>query len=89
MKEAVCQVNAKILEFFIKAVQWARQGKLKHSFSSIAKPFKISYKPVIAEIAEGSRRVDELANAALKAEMRDHHMLSMRMMEMLTGTSPY
>jgi len=89
MQEAVSLVNAKILEFFLKAIQWYRQGKLMHSLSSIANPFKISFKPLVAEIAERSRRVDELANAALKAEMRDHHLLSLKMMQMLNGQLIY
>ncbi|KAI1342484.1 hypothetical protein F5Y15DRAFT_412990 [Xylariaceae sp. FL0016] len=74
MQEAVALVYAKILEFSVVAIKWYKEGKLMHTFSSIAKPFSIKFKPILEEIAERSRRVDELASAASKAEIRDLHI---------------
>ena len=37
-------------------------------------PFSLSFKPVIEEINKGSRLVEELADAASKAEIRDLHV---------------
>ncbi|KAI2619517.1 hypothetical protein GGS26DRAFT_572530 [Hypomontagnella submonticulosa] len=74
IQEAVSLVYAKIIEFFIKAIKWYKKGKLTHSITSIAKPFSISFKPIIEEVTERSKRVDELANAASKAEIRDLHV---------------
>ena len=74
MQDAVSLVYAKILEFIVKAVRWYKEGKLKHSVSSIVKPFSLSFKPIIDEITDRSRRVDELASAASKAEIRSLHL---------------
>ncbi|KAI0021358.1 hypothetical protein F4780DRAFT_770257 [Xylariomycetidae sp. FL0641] len=74
MREAVSLVYAKIIDFAILAIKWYKKGKLKHSISAIAKPFGLSFKPILEEITERSRRVDELASAASKAEIRDLHL---------------
>ena len=74
MQEAVSLVYAKIIQFVIKSIEWYKKGKLMHSISAIIKPFSLSFKPIIEEMAELSRRVDELANAASKAEIRDLHI---------------
>lgn len=74
MQDSVSQVYAKILEFFVLSIQWYKKGKVMHSIASIAKPFSLSFKPIIEEITERSRRVDELASAASKAEIRDLHI---------------
>lgn len=68
------QLYAKVLEFFVMAIQYYKKGKLMHSISSIVRPFKLSFKPIIDEITERSIRVDELASAASKAEIRDLHL---------------
>ncbi|KAI8630483.1 hypothetical protein F5Y19DRAFT_427756 [Xylariaceae sp. FL1651] len=73
MQEAVSLVYAKIIEFSVVAIKWYKKGKLSHSISAITKPFSLKYKPILEEIQERSRRVDELANAASKAEIRDLH----------------
>ncbi|KAK8112172.1 uncharacterized protein PG998_008629 [Apiospora kogelbergensis] len=73
MREAVARLYAKIIEFALKAVQWSKKGKISHSVTAILHPLKLSFGPVIDEIRELSRRVDELANAASKAEIRDQH----------------
>jgi hypothetical protein len=55
------------------AIRWYKKGKIMHSVAAIVHPFKISFGPIINEISERSRRVDELASAASKAEIRDQH----------------
>jgi hypothetical protein len=74
MQEAVSMVYAKMLEFSIVAIKWYKKGKLMHSISSVIKPFSLSFKSIIEELSERSRRVDELASAAAKAEIRDLHV---------------
>lgn len=73
MQEAVARLYAKIIEFAVMTIKWCKQSKLKHTISAIVKPFSLSFKPIIDEMTERSRRVDELANAAFKAEIRDLH----------------
>ncbi|KAI1321372.1 hypothetical protein F5Y16DRAFT_388897 [Xylariaceae sp. FL0255] len=74
MQEAVAQVYAKIVEFSILAIKWYKKGRLSHTISSLANPFSLRYKPILEEITERSQRVDQLANAASKAEIRDLHI---------------
>ncbi|KXH49269.1 hypothetical protein CNYM01_06985 [Colletotrichum nymphaeae SA-01] len=73
MQDAVSQLYAKIIEFALMAIKWYKKGKLSHSFTAIIKPFSLGFKPIVEEIAERSKHVDELANAAVKAEIRDLH----------------
>ncbi|KAK8022040.1 hypothetical protein PG993_012807 [Apiospora rasikravindrae] len=73
MREAVALLYVQIIEFSLMAVRWFKKGKIMHSVAAIVHPFKLSFGPVIEEISELSRRVDEEANAASKAEIRDQH----------------
>lgn len=74
MQETVAQLYAKILDFSIMAIRFYKKGKLSHSIASIVKPFSLTFKPIIEEIRERSMRVDELASALSKAEIRDLHV---------------
>ncbi|OBR14149.1 Nacht domain protein [Colletotrichum higginsianum IMI 349063] len=74
MQDAVSQLYAKIIEFIMMAVKWYKKGKLAHSLTAITKPFNLGFKPIIEDITERSRRIDELASAASKAELRDLHI---------------
>ncbi|KAK1658315.1 hypothetical protein BDP55DRAFT_683009 [Colletotrichum godetiae] len=74
IQDAVSQLYAKIIEFAIMAIKWYKKGKLSHSFTAIIKPFSLGFKPIVEEIAEQSKHVDELASAAVKAEIRDLHV---------------
>ncbi|KAF5684325.1 Nacht domain-containing protein [Fusarium circinatum] len=73
MQEAVSMVYAKIIEFSITAIRWYKKNGFRRVISSIISPFSISFKDIIDEISERSRTVDQLANAANKAETRDVH----------------
>lgn len=74
MQEAVSLVYAKIIEFLLMSVRWYKRGKLASSLYAIGKPFSVGFKPIVEELMERSRRVDELASAASKAEIRDLHV---------------
>ncbi|KAJ9131624.1 Nacht domain protein [Pleurostoma richardsiae] len=73
VQEAVASVYAKIIEFDLLAIKFYKKGRLLHSITSIVKPFSLSFKPVVEEIMERSRRVDEEASMASKAEIRSQH----------------
>ncbi|KAL8406662.1 hypothetical protein RB596_005223 [Gaeumannomyces avenae] len=74
MQEAVSLVYAKIIEFLLMSIRWYKRGKLASSLYAIGKPFTVGFKPIVEELTERSRRVDELASAASKAEIRDLHV---------------
>lgn len=73
MQEAVSLLYAKIMEFVVKAIKWCKKGKAMHAIAAITHPFDLKFKNIINEITRRSRGVDELANAASKAEIRDLH----------------
>ena len=74
MKVAVAQLYAKVMYFVQHAVKWYSKGKLAHSVSSVFKPYGLSFKPIIDDISEASRRVDQEAAAASRAEIRELHI---------------
>lgn len=88
VKEAVAQLYAHIIKFIQFAVRWYKKGKIAHSIAAILQPFQISCKDIVEEIAECSRRVDSLASAASKAELRDLHITVQQLAEMVMCQSP-
>ncbi|KAH0565959.1 hypothetical protein GP486_000651 [Trichoglossum hirsutum] len=77
----VAQIYASILHFVLRATEWLLKNRVQRSLSAIIKPFEISFKDIVDEIGTCSRRVDEHANAAMKAELRDLHIEMMHMKE--------
>lgn len=85
MKEAVALVYAKIIEFELLAVKWYKKGKLMHSIAAVVNPFSLSFKDIIEDITQYSRRIDQLASAASKAEIRDLHIQVKELVGMAMG----
>jgi hypothetical protein len=75
MKIALEELYASILKFLMKAYDWYNEGKLSHILHSITRPLGHVYADVIDEIAENSRRIDQLAVAGSQAELRDMHRM--------------
>jgi EAL domain-containing protein (putative c-di-GMP-specific phosphodiesterase class I) len=71
MRLAVAHLYGKILCFVQEAMKWYKKGKIAHSVSAVFKPYELSFKPIVLEITEASRRVDHEASAASKAEIRE------------------
>jgi len=71
MKETIALLYAKIIKFVQCAISYYKKGRLSKSITAIVKPFALSFKEIVEEIAECSKRADELANSASKAELRD------------------
>lgn len=85
MLSAVSEVYAHMIKFMGYAISWYKKGKIAHGFAAILKPFQIAGKEAADNIAESSRRVDELANAANKAESRDMHLKIIELTRMGIG----
>lgn len=62
-----------ILRFLLQALDWYREGKLKHIFHSITRPAEIKYDGLLKEIASLSGSMTEIALASSHAEQRDMH----------------
>lgn len=71
MKEMIALLYAKIIKFVQCAISYYKKSRLSKSVSAILSPFALSFKEILGEIAECSKRIDELANSASKAELRD------------------
>jgi len=73
MKHSVAMLHARIIKFFHRAMMWYKEGKLKHLYTSFARPASLRFKDLVDEIAEYSNRVDQVAAASAHAEQRDMH----------------
>jgi len=85
MKVAISQLFAKIIQFVQSAVRYYKKGRLAKSITAVVKPFALSFKQIIDDITDCSRRVDELANSASKAEIRDLHQQFKALSELAIG----
>lgn len=74
MQDVLARLYANIIQFMSQAIDWYRQGKLKHSVSSIFRPWALSFEGTVESIKEDSIRLDKLADIAAKAELRDTHV---------------
>lgn len=71
MKEALVRLYTRIIHVLLRAIQWYRQGKLKHSISAIFQPWALTFHEHLEAIKEDSIRLDNLSDMATKAELRD------------------
>ena len=85
MRVAVAQLYAKVMYFVQDAVKWYKKGKLAHSLSAVFKPYSLGFKAIVEEISEASRRVDQEASAASKAEIRELHIKIEQLAQMSMG----
>jgi hypothetical protein len=86
MKAAVAQLYAKILHFVRDAVKWYKKSKLSHSVSAVFKPYELGFKTIVEEISRASRRVDQEASAASKAEIRELHIKLQQFAQLSMGS---
>lgn len=71
MKEAISGLYAHIILFFQQAVKWYNMGPASRALQSILKPFDLEYKDTVEQIKICSETVEDIANAAARAEIRD------------------
>jgi hypothetical protein len=62
------------IKFLQDAVKWYTMSPAGRALSAIRKPFDLSLKDIVEKINECSRSVDQVANAAARAEPRDIHI---------------
>lgn len=71
MQNAVARLQGHIMIFFQDVVKWYRKSSTSRALSAIFKPFDVEYKDTLEEIRACSGIVDEIANTAGRAEVRD------------------
>ncbi|KAM3086699.1 hypothetical protein ACMFMG_000822 [Clarireedia jacksonii] len=74
MSELVAIIYSQIIRFVIRAINWYKEGKLKHILTSITRPYALRFKDLLDDLATSSRQLDQLAVAAAMMEQRDMHL---------------
>lgn len=83
MQRAVSELYVVIIKFLQHAVRWYRRGKLSHTWGAITRPWELGFRDHVDNIDEISRRIDQLASGASKAELRATHLEARRIREEL------
>ncbi|KAI1111945.1 hypothetical protein F5Y14DRAFT_287331 [Nemania sp. NC0429] len=73
MREAVARLYAALMKFLLRALRWYRHGRLIHVLSSVANPWGIEFEQELGDVERQARAVDELAQSASRAELREAH----------------
>jgi len=84
--KAVTSLYISIIEFLRHAVKWYKQGKLRHTWTAIARPWELGFRDYVEDIDLGSRRLEQLANMSSQAELRATHLETSRIREELRET---
>ncbi|KAI6758222.1 hypothetical protein HG530_010462 [Fusarium avenaceum] len=71
VKQAVSNLYANLVRFFIRAYEWCQEGKLRHLLHSITRPPQLRYQDLLEDIAANSREIDQLAASSARVEIRD------------------
>ncbi|PQE06103.1 Nacht domain protein [Rutstroemia sp. NJR-2017a BBW] len=74
MSELVAIIYSQIIRFVIRAVNWYKEGRLKHMLTSITRPYALRFKDLLDDLRTSSRQLDQLAVAAAMVEQRDMHL---------------
>ncbi|KAL3419659.1 hypothetical protein PVAG01_08157 [Phlyctema vagabunda] len=73
MKRAIAMLYARIIQFVKRAMHWYKEGRMKHIYNAIIRPYDLRFKDLVEEIREYSSKVDQIASASAQAEMRIMH----------------
>ncbi|GKU06987.1 hypothetical protein FLAG1_09866 [Fusarium langsethiae] len=71
IRQAVSNLYANLVRFFIRAHEWCQEGKLRHLLHSITRPPELRYQDLLEDITVNSREIDQLAAASARVEIRD------------------
>ena len=71
MQASVARLYAHILRFFLSSLKWYKDSRAGHAVKSIFQPWDLKFRPEYEAIAAESQQIGQLADAALKAEVRD------------------
>lgn len=70
MKQAVAELYAHIIKFFIRTQSWHQENWVKHAWHSISRPVELRYSDLLSEIEMRSQMVHELTIAGSQAKQR-------------------
>lgn len=73
MREAVARLYATLMKILLRALRWYRHGRVMHALSSIANLWGMEFEQELGDVEQQARAVDELAQSASRAELREAH----------------
>ncbi|KAH6615867.1 hypothetical protein B0J18DRAFT_413199 [Chaetomium sp. MPI-SDFR-AT-0129] len=82
----VTNLYISIIDFLRHAVNWYKQGKFRHTWTAIARPWELGFRDYVEDIDLSSRRLERLAQVSSQAELRATHLETSRMREELKET---
>lgn len=71
MQTSVARLYAHIVNFFLSALKWYKDSRAVHALKSIFQPWDLKFRHEYEAIAAEAQQIGLLADAALKAEVRD------------------
>ncbi|KAL6919001.1 hypothetical protein FSST1_003027 [Fusarium sambucinum] len=71
IRQAVSNLYANLVRFFIRAHEWCQEGTFRHLLHSITRPPELRYQDLLEDITANSREIDQLAAASARVEIRD------------------
>ena len=71
MQTSIARLYAHILKFFLSSLKWYRNIRAVHALESIFQPWDLKFRQEYEAIAAESKQIRQLADVALKAEVRD------------------
>ncbi|KAE9368087.1 hypothetical protein N431DRAFT_417137 [Stipitochalara longipes BDJ] len=75
MKDAVASMYGHIIRFFQRATRWYNKSSARRALSSILKPFELEYQNTVDQIKLCSDTINNLAQGASRAEIRDVNII--------------
>jgi hypothetical protein len=74
MRNAVSQLYASILHFFLQALSWYKKSRIRRAFSSLVNPFDLEYKDTVEQIHSLTSVIRHIATAESHSEVRDMNL---------------
>jgi hypothetical protein len=74
MKDAIANLYTHIIQFFQQAAGWYNKSSAGRALSSIFKPFELNYQDAVDQIRLCSETINNIADGASRAELRDMHI---------------
>lgn len=74
MRQAVGNLYANLIRFFIRAHDWSCESPWRHLVHSITRPVELRYDDLLNDIAADSREIDQLAAAGSRVEIREMNL---------------
>jgi hypothetical protein len=76
MADAIGQLYLHIIVFFEKSFKFYKKSRFSRAMAALGNPYALDFKTTVEDIDRQSRLLDQMADSAMKAELRDIHTLT-------------